>query len=92
MLGQVGFKDGGEGWSGCMPTRIITIFTFRLRNVCVYFVGLFLTVYDVTRRYTLDAIADHWLPEVARHSTFPDAIKMVVGNKIDMVRGVRQYG
>ena len=42
-------------------------------------------VYDVTRRDTLDAIGRHWLPEVGRYSTFPDAIKMVIGNKIDMV-------
>ncbi len=46
------------------------------------------TVYDVTRRDTLDAIAQHWLPEVSRYCTFPDAVKMVVGNKIDMVGGI----
>ena len=42
-------------------------------------------MYDVTRRDTLDAIARHWLPEVERYTTYPDAVKMVVGNKIDMV-------
>lgn len=42
-------------------------------------------VYDVTRRETLDAIGSHWLPEVLRYSTFPDAIKMLVANKIDRV-------
>ncbi|PNW78683.1 hypothetical protein CHLRE_09g386900v5 [Chlamydomonas reinhardtii] len=42
-------------------------------------------VYDVTRRDTLDAIARHWLPEVERYTTYPDAVKMVVGNKIDMM-------
>ncbi|GLC41957.1 hypothetical protein PLESTF_000104400 [Pleodorina starrii] len=42
-------------------------------------------VYDVTRRETLDAIGEHWLPEVCRHCSYPDAVKMVVGNKMDMV-------
>ncbi|KXZ54309.1 RABC1 protein [Gonium pectorale] len=46
-------------------------------------------VYDVTRRETLDAIERLWLPEVDRFSTFPEAVKMVVGNKIDM-EGERQ--
>ncbi|GFR46674.1 hypothetical protein Agub_g8289 [Astrephomene gubernaculifera] len=44
-------------------------------------------VYDVTRRDTLDAISSHWLPEVERHGTHADAVKVVLGNKIDRVRG-----
>ncbi len=42
-------------------------------------------VYDVTRRETLDVIATHWLPEVLRNSTYPDAVRMIVANKIDKV-------
>lgn len=40
-------------------------------------------VYDVTRRETLESIASHWLPEVLRNSTYPDAVRMLVANKID---------
>ncbi|GIL62853.1 hypothetical protein Vafri_17071 [Volvox africanus] len=42
-------------------------------------------VYDVTQRSTLDAIAEQWLPDFNLHCTFRDAVKMVIGNKIDMV-------
>jgi Ras-related protein Rab-18 len=40
-------------------------------------------VYDVTRPDTLKAIVDFWLPEFDRYSTHRDAVKMIVGNKID---------
>ncbi|KAG2496866.1 hypothetical protein HYH03_005267 [Edaphochlamys debaryana] len=40
-------------------------------------------VYDVTRPDTLEAIDRHWLPEVTRYGTFPDAVTMIVANKID---------
>lgn len=37
------------------------------------------------RPETLRAIVDFWLPEFERHGTYRDAVKMVVGNKIDLV-------
>lgn len=43
-------------------------------------------MYDVTRRETLDAIGRYWLPEAERNGTYPDAVKMIMANKIDMVR------
>lgn len=43
-------------------------------------------MYDVMRPETLRAIVDFWLPEFDRHATHRDAVKMIVGNKIDMVR------
>lgn len=48
--------------------------------------------YDVTRRATFDSIAEVWMKEVDMYSTVDDAVKMVVGNKIDMVRWVYSYG
>mmetsp|Transcript_31262 Transcript_31262/g.69591 ORF Transcript_31262/g.69591 Transcript_31262/m.69591 type:complete len:212 (-) Transcript_31262:986-1621(-) len=40
-------------------------------------------VYDVTRPETLAAITNFWLPEYNRQSTYREAVKMIVGNKID---------
>lgn len=40
-------------------------------------------VYDVTSRTTFDHL-DHWMTEVDTYSTKSDAVKMLVGNKIDM--------
>ncbi|KAG1673690.1 hypothetical protein FOA52_010558 [Chlamydomonas sp. UWO 241] len=40
-------------------------------------------VYDVTRPETLDAIVNFWLPEFDKHNTYADAVKMIIGNKID---------
>lgn len=47
---------------------------------------LLAAAYDVTRRTTFDSIAEVWMKEVDMYSTVDDAVKMVVGNKIDMVR------
>ena len=39
--------------------------------------------YDVCRRDTFRSLQDLWMNEVEMYSTIPDAIKMVVGNKVD---------
>lgn len=44
------------------------------------------------RPETLRAIVDFWLPEFERHGTYRDAVKMVVGNKIDLVCALRHPG
>lgn len=41
-------------------------------------------VYDVSNRKTFDALKDVWLKEFSMYSTRPAAVKMVVGNKVDM--------
>lgn len=40
-------------------------------------------MYDVTNRSTFDHLT-HWMVEVDTYSTKSDAVKMLVGNKIDM--------
>ncbi|PAV88133.1 hypothetical protein WR25_17746 [Diploscapter pachys] len=40
-------------------------------------------VYDVTNRSTFEHL-DHWMTEVDTYSTKDDAVKMIVGNKIDL--------
>lgn len=42
------------------------------------------TVYDVTRRETFTKL-DNWLNELETYCTRNDLVKMLVGNKIDMV-------
>lgn len=42
--------------------------------------------YDVTRRETFESIEDIWMREVDMYSTVDDAVKIVVGNKVDKVR------
>eukprot|EP00955_Chlamydomonas_euryale_P065240 359188-Chlamydomonas_euryale.AAC.7 len=45
-------------------------------------------VYDVTRPETLKQIVDFWLPEFEKHNTHQSqAVKMIVGNKIDLEGG-----
>ena len=39
--------------------------------------------YDVTRKDTFKSLQELWMSEVDMYSTIPDAIKMVVGNKVD---------
>jgi Ras-related protein Rab-18 len=39
-------------------------------------------VYDVTKRVTFEAL-ENWLVEVQTYSTNPDAVTLLVGNKID---------
>lgn len=46
--------------------------------------------YDVTRRETFESIEDIWMREVDMYSTVDDAVKIVVGNKVDKVRGMSQ--
>lgn len=41
-------------------------------------------MYDVTNRSSFDNL-DHWMTEVETYITKGDAVKMIVGNKIDMV-------
>lgn len=41
-------------------------------------------VYDVANRSTFDRL-EHWIAEVDTYCTKADAIKMLVGNKIDSV-------
>jgi GTPase SAR1 family protein len=45
-------------------------------------------VYDVTRRETFENLEDIWMREVDMYSTVEDAVKMVVANKVDLVRSV----
>ncbi|MEW5308974.1 MAG: hypothetical protein WDW38_000892 [Sanguina aurantia] len=42
-------------------------------------------VYDVTRRESFDRLA-YWLKEVSRVGSHPDTIRMIVGNKLDLVQ------
>lgn len=44
-------------------------------------------VYDVTRRETFTNLADVWLKEIDMYATVQDCILMLVGNKVDRVRG-----
>ena len=45
-------------------------------------------VYDVTRRETFESLGNIWFNEVEMYSTIEDAVKMVVANKVDMVRAL----
>jgi Ras-related protein Rab-18 len=40
--------------------------------------------YDVSRRETFESLSSVWMPEVDLYSTVEDAVKMVVGNKVDV--------
>lgn len=42
-------------------------------------------VYDVTKRETFLNLADVWAKEIELYSTNHDCIKMLVGNKVDIV-------
>jgi hypothetical protein len=42
-------------------------------------------VYDVTRRDSFDHVTA-WLKELEVYATFPNLVKMLVANKIDLVR------
>lgn len=42
-------------------------------------------MYDVTRRESFDRLA-YWLKEVSRVGSHPDTIRMIVGNKLDLVQ------
>ncbi|KAJ9512958.1 hypothetical protein QJQ45_029092 [Haematococcus lacustris] len=44
-------------------------------------------VYDVTRPETLEALRRQWLPEVERHQSRPDVVRLIVGNKVDVGAG-----
>ena len=50
----------------------------------VVFIFLFLSVYDVSKRATFDAL-NIWLKEIDAYSTNKDVIILLVGNKIDKV-------
>ncbi len=42
--------------------------------------------YDVTRAETFKSLSELWMNEVGMYATIPEAIKMVVGNKVDKER------
>jgi hypothetical protein len=42
-------------------------------------------VYDVTRSETFESLENIWLNEWEMYSTVDSAVKMVVGNKVDLV-------
>lgn len=42
----------------------------------------------MTRRETFESIEDIWMKEVDMYSTVEDGVKMVVANKVDMVRSL----
>lgn len=43
-------------------------------------------VYDVTRSETFESLEHIWINEWEMYSTVEAAVKMVVGNKVDLVR------
>lgn len=45
-----------------------------------------ISVYDVTRRETFEDLERIWMKEVDIYSNIEDAVKMVVANKVDLVR------
>jgi GTPase SAR1 family protein len=45
-------------------------------------------VYDVTRRETFEDLERIWMKEVDIYSNVEEAVKMVVANKVDLVRGM----
>lgn len=61
----------------------LTPFYFRGAQGIVY-------VYDVTRRDSLQHLADKWMEDYKNYATVEDAVQMVVGNKVDLGEGVRQ--
>lgn len=44
-----------------------------------------IAVYDVTRRETFTNLSDIWAKEVGLYCTNNDCVKMLVGNKVDVV-------
>lgn len=44
-----------------------------------------IAVYDVTRRETFTNLSDVWAKEVDLYCTNKDCVKMLVGNKVDIV-------
>lgn len=42
-------------------------------------------VFDVTRRETLDSLGSKWMDDFRQYGTHPEAVQMVVGNKVDLV-------
>ena len=45
-----------------------------------------LAAYDVTRRDTFTDLDDIWMKELDMYSTVENSVKMVVANKLDLVR------
>ncbi|KAA3455170.1 ras-related protein RABC2a-like isoform X1 [Gossypium australe] len=48
-------------------------------------------VYDVTRRDTFTNLTDVWAKEVELYSTNQDCVKILVGNKVDMLFSLHSY-
>ncbi|KAF6258761.1 P-loop containing nucleoside triphosphate hydrolase protein [Scenedesmus sp. NREL 46B-D3] len=46
-------------------------------------------VFDVTQPETLDSLANKWMDDFRQYSTHPEAVQMVVGNKIDLAADAR---
>lgn len=46
---------------------------------------LSISVYDVTRRESFTNLSDVWAKEIELYSTNQDCVKMLVGNKVDIV-------
>lgn len=42
-------------------------------------------VFDVTRRETFQNLLEIWMKEVDTYTTIEKSVRMVIGNKIDMV-------
>merc|ERR1711998_541020 len=47
-------------------------------------------VYDVGSRESFEALRNTWLKEVSLYCTYPDAVKLLIGNKIDCGEDKRQ--
>jgi Ras-related protein Rab-18 len=49
-------------------------------------------VFDVTRRETLDHLESKWMVDFDQYRSFDQAVRLVVGNKIDLVSGTMAGG
>lgn len=64
----------------------IRVFGFDLLMfVCRVRVYERISVYDVTRRETFSNLSDVWGKEVELYCTNQDCVKMLIGNKVDIV-------
>lgn len=60
----------------------------KIMKLFLYFNFLnftFIAVYDVTRRETFTNLSNVWAKEVELYATNEDCVKMLVGNKVDLV-------
>jgi GTPase SAR1 family protein len=66
-----------------MLTQIDTCSSLLTNSICNHHV-FGVIVYDICSRESFDNIKE-WLKEVDVYSTNDDAVKLLVGNKVDMV-------